>query len=163
MKTIKLDNIPVEVALLIKKMESLDKDEERLDDEIAKINADRRELKKELRTVCNHPEELVVVKRRWDPGDPGKCPVWQFHQIYSTPELCNWAKEGCTTASIGCLQCKQPVIDAVTSELKPIQERAAFYEEQPDVVRNIINEGCEKARETARDTMDEVRHAMSLT
>ena len=71
-------------------------------------------------------------------------------------------QEGCRSAGIGCLDCKQPVIDAVLAELKPIQARAREYAEQPDLVRNIINEGCERPREVARETMDEVRHAMSL-
>jgi Tryptophanyl-tRNA synthetase len=71
-------------------------------------------------------------------------------------------QEGCRSASIGCIECKQPVIDAVLAELRPIQERAAEFEKDPDVVRNIINEGCEKARDEARATMEEVRHVMSL-
>jgi tryptophanyl-tRNA synthetase len=71
-------------------------------------------------------------------------------------------QSGCRSAGIGCLECKQPVIDAVLAELQPIQERGRSYAEQPELVRNIINEGCERARDVARETMDEVRHAMSL-
>jgi len=74
----------------------------------------------------------------------------------------DWVMEGCKTAGIGCIECKQPVIDAMLAELKPIQERAREYEQQPDLVRSVINEGCEKARDVARQTMDDVRHAMSL-
>jgi tryptophanyl-tRNA synthetase len=100
--------------------------------------------------------------RRTDPGDPEKCPVWQFHQVYSSDAVREWVQEGCRTAGIGCLECKQPVIDGVLAELAPIRARAAEYAAQPDVVRNIINEGCERARDVARETMEEVRHAMSL-
>ena len=107
--------------------------------------------------VTRLPSEAVT-----DPGNPAKCPVWQFHEIYSEEKTQQWVREGCTSASIGCIECKQPVIDAVLEELRPIQQRAREFEEQPDVVRNIINEGCEHARDEARDTLDEVRHVMSL-
>jgi len=100
--------------------------------------------------------------RRTDPGDPAKCPVWQFHEVYSDDGVKHWVQEGCRSAGIGCIDCKQPVIDAVLAELRPMQERAREYEEQPDVVNNIIDEGSEKAREAARETMHEVRQAMSL-
>jgi len=100
--------------------------------------------------------------RRTDPGDPAKCPVWEFHDVYSNDEVKTWAKEGCVTAGIGCLECKQPVIDAVLAELRPIQERAREFESQPELVSNIIAEGCEEARDMAQKTMDEVRSAMSL-
>ena len=116
------------------------------------------QLEKRLRTM---PTDTNRV-RRDDPGDPAKCPVWQFHEVYSDEKIMEWAKEGCTTAGIGCIECKQPIIDAVLRELKPMQERAAEYEAQPDLVRNIINEGCEAARDTARETMEEVRRVMSL-
>ncbi len=116
------------------------------------------EVEKQLRTMPTDPARV----RRNDPGDPKNCPVWQFHEVYSDERLQEWVQDGCRSAGIGCLECKQPIIDAVLGELKPIQERAREYEEQPELVRNIINEGCETAREVARETMDEVRHAMSL-
>ncbi len=122
------------------------------------LNARPEELEKQLRTMPTDPARV----RRTDPGDPAKCPVWEFHQVYSDDTVKNWVKEGCRSAGIGCIECKQPVIDAVLAELRPIQERAAEYESDPGLVRNIINEGCEKARDEARDTMDEVRHVMSL-
>jgi tryptophanyl-tRNA synthetase len=115
-------------------------------------------IEKTLRTM---PTDTNRV-RRTDPGDPGKCPVWEWHQVYSNEDVKEWVQEGCRSAGIGCIECKQPVIDAVLRELKPIQERAREYTEQPDVVRNIIAEGCEAARDLARETLDEVRHAMSL-
>ena len=122
------------------------------------LRADADELSKQLRTMPTDPARV----RRTDPGDPAKCPVWQFHEVYSDESLRDWVVQGCKSASIGCVDCKQPVIDAVLEELRPMQERAREFEEQPDVVRNIINEGCETAREEARETMDIVRHVMSL-
>jgi tryptophanyl-tRNA synthetase len=100
--------------------------------------------------------------RRSDPGNPEKCPVWNLHQVYSDSHTRDWVWQGCTTAGIGCLECKQPVIDAVNKELKPIRERAAQYEEDPMLVRNIIQDGCEKASDLANDTMRDVREAMGL-
>ncbi len=100
--------------------------------------------------------------RRNDPGEPDKCPVWQFHLIYSDDETKSWVQEGCRSAGIGCLDCKGPVIEAVVAELKPMQERAAEFEAQPELVRRVIREGSEKARIVAQATMQEVRQAMSL-
>jgi len=122
------------------------------------LNASPGEVEQQMRTMPTDPARV----RRTDPGDPKKCPVWQFHEVYSNAKLQDWVQEGCRSAGIGCIECKQPVIDAVLAELAPIQERAREYEEQPELVKNIINEGCETAREVARETMDEVRHAMSL-
>ncbi len=100
--------------------------------------------------------------RRTDPGDPERCPVWQFHLVYSDESVKAWVQEGCRSAGIGCIDCKQPVINAVLDELRPIQERACEFEEQPDLVRSIIAEGCEAARDQAQETMEEVRQAMGL-
>jgi tryptophanyl-tRNA synthetase len=100
--------------------------------------------------------------RRNDPGDPDKCPVWQFHQVYSDNSTRQWVQEGCRSAGIGCLDCKGPVIEAVVSELKPMQARAAEFEAQPELVREIIREGSERARAVAQETMLEVRQSMSL-
>ncbi len=122
------------------------------------LNAKPEQVEQQLRTMPTDPARV----RRTDPGDPEKCPVWEFHKVYSDDAVKNWVREGCRSAGIGCIECKQPVIDAVLAELKPMQERAAEYESDPDLVRNIINEGCEKARDEARDTMEEVRHVMSL-
>ncbi len=111
-----------------------------------------------LRTM---PTDTNRVRRN-DPGDPQKCPVWQFHLVYSDDSTKEWVQEGCRSAGIGCVDCKQPVINAVLQELKPIQERAREFEEQPELVRSIIAEGCEEARDQAQETMEEVRQAMSL-
>ena len=98
-----------------------------------------------------------------DPGTPDKCPVWQFHEVYSDQTTKDWVKQGCTSAGIGCLECKQPVIDAVIAEQEQIIARAAPYEENPDMVRSILIEGAEKAEDDARQTLNEVRQAMGLS
>ncbi len=113
---------------------------------------------KKIRTMPTDPAR----GRRTDPGDPEKCPVWQLHEVYSGDDLKAWVRQGCTSAGIGCLECKQPVIDAMLKELAPIQERARAYTEEPDVVKNIIADGCEKARDLARETMRDVRESMGL-
>ncbi len=100
--------------------------------------------------------------RRTDPGNPDRCPVWQLHQVYSDDACRKWVEQGCTTAGIGCLECKQPVIDAVLAEQKIFLERAKPYEEDPDLLRSIVADGSEKARELARQTMRDVREAMGL-
>ena len=100
--------------------------------------------------------------RRSDPGNPEKCPVWEFHKVYSDDDTQAWVREGCTTAGIGCLECKKPVIEAVQEELAPIRRRAEEHLRNPDLVRTIVAEGCEEAREVARATLEEVRAAMGL-
>ncbi len=115
-------------------------------------------VEQKLRTMPTDPARV----RRDDPGTPELCPVWQLHQVYTDDEHKQWVREGCTTAGIGCLDCKALVIDAIQKELRPIRERAKEFEEQPSLVRNIIAEGCEEARDVARETMDEVRKAMGL-
>ena len=100
--------------------------------------------------------------RRTDPGDPEKCPVWTLHKVYSDQTVRNWVMAGCKSAGIGCLECKQPVIDGIITELKPMRDRAAPFEEDPTLVKNIIADGCEKARDTAEETMRDVRDAMGL-
>ena len=122
------------------------------------LRDDPEQVGKALKTMPTDPARV----RRTDPGDPAKCPVWQFHEVYSDQSTMDWVTEGCKSAGIGCIECKQPIIDKVLAELKPIQDRAREYEEQPDLVRSVINEGCERAREIARETMSDVRHAMSL-
>lgn len=113
---------------------------------------------KKIKTMPTDPARI----RRTDPGDPAKCPVWQLHQVYSDQSTQDWAQNGCKTAGIGCIECKGPVIEGVLAELKPIQERAAQYAEDPSLVKNIVAEGCEKARKLARETMRDVRDAMGL-
>ncbi len=101
--------------------------------------------------------------RRSDPGNPEKCPVWNLHQVYSGAGTRDWVWQGCTTAGFGCLECKQPLIESINAELKPIRERAAQYELDPMLMRNIGQDGCENASDLANDTMRDVREAMGLT
>jgi tryptophanyl-tRNA synthetase len=100
--------------------------------------------------------------RRSDPGEPEKCPVWSFHQMYSCPEVKEWVLKGCRTAGIGCLECKKPVMDAVIAEQAPIRERAAPFEKNPDLVCDIIQEGRKAARQAASKTLAEVKEVMGL-
>ena len=123
------------------------------------LREDAVSVEKKIRTMPTDPARV----KRTDPGDPKKCPVWQFHEIYSSEDTRSWAKEGCTTAGIGCIECKQPVIDAVELELQPIRERADEYLKDEATVQSIIKEGCEEARDVARDTLDDVREAIGLS
>jgi len=122
------------------------------------LREDPQAVEQKLRTMPTDPARV----RRTDPGDPDKCPVWQFHEIYTDEATRAWVREGCTTAGIGCLDCKRPVIDAVLAEQAPIAERAREFEEDPKLVRNLVAEGCEAARDVARATIEEVRAAMGL-
>jgi len=115
-------------------------------------------VRTKLRTMPTDPARV----RRTDPGDPARCPVWKFHEIYSTEEVRQWVQAGCRSAGIGCLDCKQPLIDAVLKEQAPFRERSQEFLNDPDTVRAIIDEGCEAARSVARETLDEVREAMNL-
>ncbi len=117
------------------------------------------EVEKKIRTMPTDPARV----RLRDPGDPGKCPVWQLHQTYSDEKIRNWVTEGCKKAGIGCLECKKPVINSVIEELEPIQKESEQYIKDPDMVRSIIAEGNEIARDRAKETLVEVRAAMGLT
>jgi tryptophanyl-tRNA synthetase len=116
------------------------------------------EVEKKLKTMPTDPARV----RRTDPGTPEKCPVWEFHRVYSGDEVRDWVQKGCRSAAIGCLECKQPVVDAVLAELKPIQERAAEYSRDLLAVKNIIADGCNRARDVAEETLADVRAAMGL-
>ncbi len=122
------------------------------------LREDADSVTRKIRTMPTDPARV----RRNDPGDPGKCPVWQLHQIYSDEPTRQWVQNGCRSAGIGCLECKQPVIDAVLEEQKPMRERAAVYLEDPTLVRNVIANGIERAHKLAQETMREVREAMGL-
>ncbi len=117
-----------------------------------------RSVEEKLSTMPTDPARV----RRTDPGDPDKCPVWGLHEVYSDDEVKKWVQEGCRSAGIGCLDCKQPLIDAILKEQEPIRERAKEYQDDPETVRGIISEGCEAARDIARETLEEVRQVMGL-
>ncbi len=122
------------------------------------LREDPDRVRHRLRTMPTDPARV----RRSDPGDPERCPVWSLHQAYSDEDTRGWAHEGCRGAKIGCLDCKQPIVDAVLAEQAPIRERAMEYESEPDVVRGLVADGCEAARDVARETLEEVRQAMGL-
>lgn len=115
-------------------------------------------VSKKVRSMPTDPARM----RRTDPGDPAKCPVWQLHEVYSGDEVKGWVQQGCRSAGIGCIECKQPVIEGILKEQAPMRERAQMYLDDPTLVRNIIADGCEKARVLARETMRDVREAMGL-
>ncbi|MCG6873683.1 MAG: tryptophan--tRNA ligase [Betaproteobacteria bacterium] len=122
------------------------------------LREDAESVTKKIRTMPTDPARV----KRTDPGDPAKCPVWQFHLTYSDQKTKEWVQAGCRSAGIGCLECKQPVIDAVLAEQAPMRERAQKYLDDPTLVKNIVADGCDKARELARETMREVREVMGL-
>ena len=123
------------------------------------LREDEASVTKKIRTMPTDPARI----RRTDVGNPDKCPVWQLHQVYSNEDTKHWVQQGCRSAGIGCIDCKQPVIDAVLAEQTPMRERAQLYLDDPTLVRNIISDGCEKARKLAAETMRDVRESMGLS
>ena len=122
------------------------------------LREDAKSVEKKIRTMPTDPARV----RRTDVGDPAKCPVWQLHLVYSDDKTREWAAAGCKSAGIGCLECKQPVIDGVLKEQTPMHERAQKYLDDPTLVKNILEDGCEKAGRLADETMRDVRQAMGL-
>ena len=115
-------------------------------------------ITKKVRTMPTDPARV----RKTDPGNPVHCPVWQFHEVYSDEGTKEWVQSGCTSAGIGCLECKEPVIQAILKEQQPMLERAQQYLDDPSLLRALIADGCDKARKTAQETMRDVREAMGL-
>lgn len=111
--------------------------------------------------ILTMPTDPARVKRT-DPGEPEKCPVWQFHKIYSDESTKAWVQEGCRSAGIGCIDCKRPVIEAVNRELAPIQVSIKEYQDDLSSVKRIVAEGSEQAREEANKTLSDVREVMGL-
>lgn len=127
-------------------------------DNTIRLREDPAIVEQKILTMRTDPARV----RRSDPGDPDKCPVFSLHEIYSTSEVKRWATQGCRSAGIGCVDCKGPLIDAINAEQAPIRERAAQFESDPDMLRSILQEGSEKARDTARETLEEVRGAIGI-
>lgn len=123
------------------------------------LREDKAVLTRKVRTMPTDPARV----RRSDAGEPERCPVWQFHVVYSDPPTREWVQQGCRSAGIGCLECKQPVIDAIIKEQEPMHERAQPYLDDPSLVRAIVADGNEAARKLAQETMRDVREAMGLS
>jgi tryptophanyl-tRNA synthetase len=124
-----------------------------------RMREDKETVEKKVRTMPTDPARV----RRTDPGDPDKCPVWQLHQVYSDADTKEWVQKCCRSAGIGCLECKQPVIEGILREQQPMLERAQKYMDDPSLLRAIIADGCDNARKVTQETMREVREAMGLT
>jgi tryptophanyl-tRNA synthetase len=116
------------------------------------------EIRAKLKTMVTDPARV----RRSDPGNPDVCPVFDLHKVFSSNETQQKVREGCTTAGIGCIECKSWLADAVVRELAPIQERRATFAAKPDLVTEILREGSARAALRAEQTMREVRTAMHL-
>jgi tryptophanyl-tRNA synthetase len=117
------------------------------------------DIRKKIAVMMTDPARV----RRTDPGNPELCPVFDYHRLVSPPEVQAWSDQGCRTAGIGCLECKRAMADGLMKVLKPIQERRAEYEREPQRAWKVLEEGDEKARAVARATMGQVREATRLT
>ena len=122
------------------------------------LREDSDSVARKIKTMTTDPARV----RRNDPGEPDRCPVFSLRKIYSDDKTREWATTGCTSAGIGCIDCKKPLIDAILVEQQPMRERAQQYEENPELVKSIVAEGCEKARIIAKSTLEDVRLAMGL-
>jgi tryptophanyl-tRNA synthetase len=122
------------------------------------LREDPDSVTKKLRAMQTDPARV----RRTDVGDPEKCPVFDLHRVYSTAATQAEVAQGCRSAGIGCIDCKQPLIEAVVTEIRGIRERSAEFAANPARLRSIIDNGCERARVVANETMNEVRSAMGL-
>ena len=122
------------------------------------LREDADSVTRKVRTMQTDPARM----RRTDPGEPERCPVWQLHAIYSGESTLDWVQKGCRSAGIGCLECKQPLLEAILREQEELHERAQPYLDDPTLVRSIIADGCERARKMAQETMRDVREAMGL-
>ena len=122
------------------------------------LREDAESITKKVKTMPTDPARI----RRTDAGNPKNCPVWELHQVYSDEATKDWAQQGCTTAGIGCIECKEPLIKSILKEQQPMLERAQQYLDDPSLLRALIADGCDKARKTAQETMRDVREAMGL-
>ena len=116
-------------------------------------------VESKVRTMQTDPARVRLT----DPGEPRNCPVFALHQVYSNQEVLDWCTTGCRTAGIGCIDCKQPLIDSINIEQELIRNRAQQFEEDADLVHAVIQEGSEKARVIARETMDDVKEAVGIS
>ena len=116
------------------------------------------EIDKKLSRMMTDPARV----RRSDPGEPEKCPAFQLHKIYCSPQEIAEVSKGCRSASIGCLECKKVMIKHVIADLAPFHEKRKAYENNPSQLQEILEAGNSAARETAAATMEQVRTAVGL-
>ncbi len=117
------------------------------------------EIEQKVKKMSTDPARVRLT----NPGNPNKCPVWNLHEIYGAQDQLDWVVDGCTNAKMGCIECKEPVIDSIVAELLPMQERINKYKSEPSLIQEIIFDGSERARSVAKETMKDVRDAMGLT
>lgn len=120
------------------------------------LRDDPKRVEKALRSMPTDPARI----RLDDPGTPEKCPVWDLHQVYTDAKTHQWIQQECPQAGIGCVDCKQPLIDAVLAEQAITKERAEPYEQNPDLLKSVINKGNQQAQEVANETLKIVREAV---
>ncbi len=118
----------------------------------------REVVTRKIRTMATDPARV----KRSDPGEPDRCPVWSYHEAFSTEVTRQWAGTGCRTAEIGCLDCKNRLLEGMWAALEPVWERLGKLESRPEAVREVLAAGSERARREARITLDEVRDALRL-
>ena len=128
-------------------------------DNVISLREEPSEIESKIRKMMTDPARV----RLKDPGNPSNCPVYDLHEVYSSEDIKSWVRNGCTNASIGCIDCKKPLIDSINTEQQIMIERAQQFEEDPDLVHSIIQEGSEQARLVARDTLDEVKECIGIS
>ena len=139
------------------------------------LGIDRRKMSKSYNNaifLSDSPEEISAKvarmitdpqrMKRSDPGDPDVCNVFDFHKLYTDPQVVNEIDEQCRTAGIGCVECKQKMAQGLIAALEPIREKRAYYESRPELVDDIMTEGSNRARRVARKTMEVVRAAIKI-
>jgi tryptophanyl-tRNA synthetase len=123
------------------------------------IDTDEKELWKMIAPMMTDPARM----RRTDPGDPEKCPVWDYHKAFTTSdEEKRWVVEGCRTAGIGCIECKRLLHKNLVQRLSPVWEKLSHLKENSDELFEIIEDGNRKARVVAKETMKRVIEATKL-
>ena len=120
------------------------------------LRDDPKRVEQAIKVMPTDPARVRLT----DPGDPDKCPVWQLHQVYSDSDTKDWVVDGCRSAAFGCLECKKPLIEKVLEEQAVIRDRAKPYEQNPDRVREVIQDGDARARKVASETMQIVRESV---
>lgn len=101
-------------------------------------------------------------RRRTDPGEPEDCPVFTLHKAFVEEAKRLELAQGCRTAGIGCLECKEVLIQSLIRLLTPFWKKRKEFEKNPQLVWEILDEGNRKARQQAQKTMADVRQAIGL-